>query len=113
MLQQQGMIKKEGSELLNAFTRAISQVVSDVVKEEFSTLIKDRKLIIQAQPEISEEESEEFWTIDQFCDYVHVSKPTYYSFVHRGLIHPHKCGQRTLISSAEVKAKLKSGELGG
>ena len=89
--------------------KTITTIVTDAVEAVFAKMITEGKLIL---PSDNEKQFEELWTIDQFCSFVHVSKPTYHSFVHRKLIHPRKCGHRTLISRAEVLEMIESGRLG-
>lgn len=89
--------------------KTITSIVTDAVDAALTKMIKEGKLLLQSDAEI---QPEELWTIDQFCSYVHVSRPTFHALVRRGVIHPRKCGQRTLISSAEVKSQLEKGVLG-
>ena len=94
-------------------SRALAPLLSDAFETAIGNLVRDGKFSIPKQAEKPKEQSDEqWWTIDQFCAYAHVSRPTYHSFVHRGFIRPRKCGQRTLICVSEVKEQMDHGEFG-
>jgi len=41
-------------------------------------------------------------TIDQFCNWAGISKPTFYRLVERGELKAHKIGRRTIIKRDEA-----------
>ena len=103
----------ERTELQDLLSRALSPLISDAVENALRKLVADRKMEIpESNDQIEKQVEEQWWTIDRFCSTLHVSRPTYHGMVNRGLLHPKKAGQRTLISAEEVKTKLANGELG-
>ena len=101
------------TELRDLFSRVINPLIADAVETALEKMVKEGKMDIPGQPTQKENHADEqWWTIDQFCAYAHVSRPTYHSFVHRGFIRPRKCGQRTLICVSEVKEQMDHGEFG-
>ena len=103
----------ERTELQDLLSRALSPLISDAVENALRKLAADRKMESPgSNVQIEKQTEEQWWTIDHFCSTLHVSRPTYHAMVNRGLLHPKKAGQRTLISAEEVKSKLASGELG-
>ena len=99
------------NEIQDFLSRAFSPLISDAIQTALGKLVMEGKLTSPIETE-KPKEPDELWTIAQVCSFLHVSKPTFHAFVHRGLIHPRKAGQRTLISRDEVLEKLASGQLG-
>ena len=103
----------ERTELQDLLSRALGPVISDAFEVALQKLVADKKMEITGSNEPNEKQADDqWWTIDRFCSALHVSRPTYHGMVKRGLLHPKKCGQRTLISSAEVLEMLENGRLG-
>ena len=103
----------ERTEFQDLLSRVISPLISDAIEDALRKLVSDGKMEIPGSPVQKEKQTDDqWWTIDRFCSTLHVSRPTYHSMVNRGLLHPKKAGQRTLISVDEVKTKLETGELG-
>lgn len=103
----------EGRSEYEALRHFLISIVSEAIEDVINKLIEEGTIIVKdPKQERKEEQKDELWTIDQFCEVLHVSRPTYHSIVKRGVIHPLKCGQRTLIYKSEVITQLEKGVLG-
>ena len=103
---------RDAQELFDILRRTFTSIISDAIEQAIGNLVVKEVIPPVDHTKNPKKPQDEMWTIDEFCSYVHISRPTFHAMVNRGVIHIQKCGQRTLVSSAEVKTKLSTGELG-
>ena len=80
----------------------------DTVRQFLEDLL--RPLIVSAVKEAmpSQEQTEEvkYYTVQQVCDILHITIPTFYSYVNQGLIKTEKISSRTLVRQDELNTAV-------
>ena len=61
------------------------------------------------QSVLSTEESDEYYTLDQVCERLHITYTTLWRLEKRGIISANKIGRRNLYSKNAVDKLIKSG----
>ncbi len=77
----------------------LKQVVSELVEELVGK---------KPQPNLTSEESDEYYTRDQVCERLHITYTTLWRMQKEGIIIVHKLGGRNLYSKREIASLVKS-----
>ena len=77
----------------------LKQVVSELVEELVGK---------KSQAELTQEESDEYFTLDQVCERLHITYTTLWRMQKEGTIVVHKLGGRNLYSKNEITSLVKS-----
>ena len=77
----------------------LKQVVSELVEELVGK---------KSQADLTQEESDEYFTRDQVCERLHITYTTLWRMQKEGTIVVHKLGGRNLYSKKEITSLVKS-----
>ncbi|HCR02598.1 helix-turn-helix transcriptional regulator [Bacteroides uniformis] len=77
----------------------LKQVVSELVEELVGK---------KSQPDLTSEESDEYYTRDQVCERLHITYTTLWRMQKEGTIIVHKLGGRNLYSKREITSLVRS-----